>query len=194
ADVSKGERYGLATAALLEDGRQIPLADPFDVSAQKPTFYANPAFVIRFLVAKRATAGTILITEVHATVYRWLPLPKFKTLAYALPVLVNPYVVTLEPPIESKPRPCIAQLYFHEDRPDATPISPIAITSDVPEVIDVRFNATQPGIYQVALDVAVVRSVDKQTYRVLDPTDVLFLKPWPDEDGLTRLRAVKEPF
>lgn len=182
ADVSKGERYGLATEVLLEDGSRIASASPFDVEEQKPTYYFESAFVIRFLVAKRPSADSILIWEVRAIVYQWSPLPKFRPIYYAQPVQVNPYIVNLAPPTEDRPRPCVAEVYFFQDRPDALRHTPIAITSEIPEVIDVRFNATQPGVYKVALDVTICCGVEKRTYRVLDQTDVLFLKPWTEED------------
>jgi hypothetical protein len=91
--VSDAERYGLQTQAILEDGRQIPMADPFDPTEDKPTFYANPAYVVRFMILKHADAGSVLVSEIRATCYAWSELPEFRSAAYALPVMVNPYVV-----------------------------------------------------------------------------------------------------
>ena len=149
--VSDAERYGLATAAILEDGRQIPMASPFDPNENKPTFYASPSYVVRFMVLKHPDAQTVLISEIRATCYKWSELPEYGTAAYAFPVMVNPYLVTLIPPIDGKPRPCIAELYFHEDLDAPIRFSPMALTPDVPEVIDVRFNAVQSGVYTPAL-------------------------------------------
>jgi hypothetical protein len=179
--VSDAERYGLQTQAILEDGRQIPMADPFDPSENKPTFYASPSYVVRFMIEKHADAGSVLVTGICATCYAWWELPKFSSAAYALPVRVNPYIVNLQAPVGGKPRPCVANLYFHEDQDHAMRFAPLVLESDTPSVIDVRFNAEKSGIYSFALDVLIACGVERQTRRVLDQTDVLFLEPFsPD--------------
>lgn len=181
--VSPGERYGHQMMAELEDGRVLPWASIFDPTAHGPAYYSCPSFVIRFMVAKMEAVSVFLIWELRATVYDFDPTTKFRPRMYAYPVSVNAYIVTLEPPVGGRPRPCIAESHHRIDRDDPTKYAPIAIDGDIPEVIDVRFNATEPGVYRVALDVVIAVGVNRYTHRILDTSEVLFTADEEEDDS-----------
>jgi hypothetical protein len=135
------------------------------------------------MIEKRRGLVHVTLMQVRATVYKHEPIEPFKSVSYALPVQVNPYIVMLEPPVDGQPRLCSAERHFQIDerRPKETVFVPYAITEDIPEVVDVRFNASEPGTYSVALDVVVQHGQNRQTYRVLDRTDVYFNKYNPSD-------------
>lgn len=173
-DVSQAERYGHKMCAALDDGRSVPLAYIFDPAVNKPTSFVGLSYVVRFLIAKRPDAGAVLLCKIEATVYSAGPVPVSQPRKYAFPVAVNPFVVALRPPEDGRPRPCPAEFYFQDDFARGEAFVPLLLADDAPEVIDVRFNASQPGIYRVALDVTAARGSDRQTYRVLYQEDVIF--------------------
>ncbi len=152
------------------------MAQIFDPEEERVTIFASPAFVIRFSVTKAEGEKNVLLYQVRAVVYGYSGLPKYTTPPQAFPVKVNPYLVTLVPPAGADPRPCIAELRYEHDPKGSFRFSPLVLDQDTPEVIDVRFNATQPGVYKVALEATVAQGGNHQTYRIMDQEDVMFIR------------------
>lgn len=177
ADVSTAERYGLKAQVELEDGTKLPFASTFDVERGDIAFFATTTLVIRFVIAKAEEVKSIMLYEIQATVYDYEPLPaKYKKFSYALPQTVYPYILQLEKPIDGRPRPCLASLFCPPGEDKLIAFTPLAITEDIPQVIDVRFTAPTSGIYTFALDAVIAAGVDRHTFRILSPTPVLFEK------------------
>lgn len=172
--LSRAERYGLDGQALLPGGSQIPFASIFDLDDGDLTYYASISYVLRFLIAKTPAVSQITLYQLVATVYDCKPMPKFGRLAYALPQRVYPHFVVLKAPEGGKPRPCYAENYCGPTDDKLVPFTPLTISEDNPEVIDVRFTAENSGIYEFALDAVVMHNMRKHTFRVFDTSKILF--------------------
>jgi hypothetical protein len=180
--LSNAERYGLGTMASLADGSELPHASIFDLVTDDLVFFASGTFILRFLIAKKMGAPQITLYQMVATVYETKPLPPFRSRSYALPQQVYPFFLTLEPPIDGKPRPCPAKYYCRPGDGKPVHAAPLTITEDCPEVIDVRFTATESGIYEFALDAIVMVGMQRHTFRVFNREAVLFEKHIPPDE------------
>jgi hypothetical protein len=177
ADVSTAERYGINAQVELENGTKLPFASTFDVERDDIAFFATTALVIRFLIVKAESVKSIMLYQIQATVFEYEPLPaKYKKFMYAYPQTVYPYILQLEKAIDGRLRPCLASLFCPPGEEKPVPFTPLVITEDMPQVIDVRFTAPTSGIYTFALDAVITSGVDKHTFRILNPTPVLFEK------------------
>jgi hypothetical protein len=177
ADVSTAERYGLNAHVELEDGTKLASASTFDIERDNITFFATTTFVIRFIIAKAEAVRSIMLYEIRATVYQYEQLPaNYTKFMYALPQTVYPYILQLEKPIDDRPRPCLVTLFCPPEEKKPVSFTPLVITENIPQVIDVRFTAPTSGIYTFALDAVIASGVDRQTFRILNPASVLFEK------------------
>ena len=178
ADLSSAERFGLKPVVTLADGTELPFANTYPMSRMDlDTILGLPFLVYRFLIGKCADVPNIMLYELRAVVYGFTELPpNYVKRCYAYPQTVFPYIVELETPSEGRPRPCVVTLYLPPREAKPTPFSPLVIAEDVPQVIDVRLFAPASGVYTFALEAVIVCGVERHTFRVLDPTAVLFEK------------------
>jgi len=180
-EVSQARFYGIPSYATTEAGEDFYSAIAFDAAKVDPRYFVAGTFILRFAVMKPPSQRSITLFEIKATVYDFRELPPLSPPSLsAYPQTVYPYVLKLSPPVDRAPRCCIASIFYPPGESAPVDFTPLLIDDDVPQVIDVRFTADPPGIYQFSLDIVIMQGVEFQTFRVQPPMRVLF-EP-PDED------------
>ena len=177
AVVSRPVRFGLETC-VIKDGKPIPYASIFDPENGDVAFYANPAFVIRFLIQKNPKLGSVVMNRIQCKVHWRQDLADYQHLAYALPCETSLYLLEIDDPKAGAGDTFIAERYFDASERPATAMkyAPLLLSAEIADTIDVRFNAKRQGLYSIRVDVVVNHGVDEQTLP-LGSAEVFFEKP-----------------
>lgn len=183
ADISTADRTGPDMRARLEDGTEILSAKTYAHDKTDLDMFYLPRLSYRILVKKASGLPSIMLYSIKAVVYKFESLPKYSPLFGVYPNTILPYLIDLEKPVDDRPRTYEWQLFWPPGQAAPVPFTTLTIPDEDPQVIDVRIGAPTSGIFTFALDVVIASGVDKRTFRVLDPTPVLFEKMeelWPD--------------
>jgi hypothetical protein len=162
---------------VLNNGGRIAYASIFSLDDKDLTYFASSSFRVFFLIEKTRDDCKITLNSLCATVYDWKPLPTdFKHASYATPVKVYPYFLTLDLPETNRPRQCFATHYCPDGVDKPQQFVPIMLDSFSPEIIEVRYNARESGIYTFSLDAKFVSKGFHKTYRLHNKICVMFEK------------------
>jgi len=183
ADISTADRTGPDMRAMLGDGTEILSAKTYAHNKTDLDMFCLPRLSYRILVKKAFGLPSIMLYAIKAVVYKYEPLPKYSPLFGVYPNTVFPFLIDLEKPVNDRHRTCESHLFWPPSQAAPVPFTPLTIPDEDPQVIDVRIGAQTSGIFTFALDFVIASGVDRQTFRVLNPTPVLFEKIeelWPD--------------
>lgn len=179
ARVSQAVRFGLKTE-VFHDDKLFPYAIIFDRTQGGVEFYASPAYVARFVAQRNRAYDNVLVSQIQCRVHRRVELTGYRTLAYALPRETSLFLVEIDDPSAGSGDLFPAEWYYErvqhgEERQTASRrFAPFQLDPEIPETVDVRFNAKRQGLYTISLEIVVAHGVQQQTLSVMQPTEVFF--------------------
>ncbi len=174
ADLSNAERFGPDARVILEDGSEILSAKCYPPERSDLDMLGFPRLNFRVLIQKAPQLPSIILYAVQAVVYRFDEVPRYRPMYGVYPCTVFPYLIDIEKPAGIQPRICRSDRYWPIGEPKPIDFTPLMIPDLEPQVIDVRIGAATSGLYTLALDFVIAVGVDRHTFRVLDPTRILF--------------------
>lgn len=155
-------RFGLNSQVIIE-GQHVASAFVFDPTDGEVSFYTTSAFVLRFMVQKNPRLEYVQLNRIECKVESREDV-EYERLYYGMPCETSLYLIEIDDPAIAGGDTFFAERYFDaSERPAIEQrFAPILIDSDVPETIDVRFNAKTPGLYIFKLTVVVNHGVAEQ--------------------------------